>query len=122
MHNGFPSPASVSLALLLLAPHPASALTERSDLEDWCRGGSAAAAGRCFGYLLAAEDALALGPVDGVQACLPADIGLGEQHRLVIQWLQATPPTRDQTALALVARAYASAYPCEDNREDAPAS
>lgn len=90
----------------------AQALTDRAHLEKWCTHGSSVAAGRCIGYLLAAEDALAQDSIEGIRACLPPDIGLTEQHRLVLDWLQANPAAESTTALGLVARAYAARYPC----------
>ena len=105
---------STLLALSLLTGAPAAhALTDRADLEKWCTHGSTAAAGRCIGYLLAAEDALARDSIEGVRACLPATIGLQEQHRIVIEWLAAHPDAEAGSALGLVARAYAASHPCQ---------
>ncbi len=89
------------------------ALTDREHLEKWCTHSSSVAAGRCIGYLLAAEDALAYQSIEGIRACLPKSITLQEQHQLVTDWLKANPDTTSPTALGLVARAYASRYPCE---------
>lgn len=106
------SPCLLALAASFVAP-TAHALTDRDHLEHWCvRGTSAVAAGRCFGYLLAAEDALATGSIEGIRACLPKTITLQEQHRIVSEWLQANPDVQAATALGLVARAYAQHYPC----------
>ena len=91
----------------------AHALTDREHLEKWCTHSSYVAAGRCHGYLLAAEDALANQSIEGIRACLPKSITLPEQHRIVTDWLKANPDTTSLTALGLVARAYASHYPCE---------
>ncbi|MDP2134353.1 MAG: Rap1a/Tai family immunity protein [Sulfuritalea sp.] len=102
----------VAFPLFLLAVLDARALTSREMLEEWCSGGSAAAAGRCFGYLLAAEDALSAHSLEGVRACLPGDISLQQQHRILIEWMRAHPEARSATALGLVARAYAESYPC----------
>lgn len=70
------------------------------------------AVGRCLGYLLAAEDALSRDSIEGVRVCLPTSIGLPEQHRIVIEWLQANPQAQAHSALGLVARAWAERYPC----------
>jgi hypothetical protein len=102
-----------ALLFLVLVASPAHALTSRAKLEKWCAEGSAAASGRCIGYLLAAEDMLASGPVAGIRACLPADISLGEQIGIVTGWLQANPDTEATSAIELVARAYAIRYPCK---------
>lgn len=83
----------LSLVLTLLWLPNAQALTDRAHLEKWCNAGSVAAAGRCIGYLLAAEDVLSSDSIEGVRACLPRHIKLSEQH-------------------GLVARAYAQHYPC----------
>ena len=99
------------LALLLLAPS-ALALTDRADFEKWCTQGSSVAAGRCLGYLLAAEDALAGNSIDNVRACLPRNIDLAEQRRIVMDWLRAHPQATAPTAMGLLARAYAASYPC----------
>lgn len=104
--------APVLVVVLLLAHAPARALTDRQHLEKWCTHGSSVAAGRCIGYLLAAEDALATGSVEGVRACLPRDIGLTEQHSVVLDWLRTHPEAQASTALGLVAQAYAASYPC----------
>ncbi len=100
-----------SLAMLF---HGASAqaLTDRADFEKWCAQTSSVGAGRCLGYLLAAEDALAHNSIDNVRACLPRDIGLAEQHRIVMEWLRRNPEAVAPTAMGLVARAYAASYPC----------
>jgi hypothetical protein len=90
----------------------AHALTDREHLDKWCTQASSVAAGRCIGYLLAAEDALSHDSIEGVRACLPPAIGLSEQHRIVIDWLKANPEAKSLTALGLVARAYAAHYPC----------
>jgi hypothetical protein len=90
----------------------AHALTDREHLEKWCTHGSSVAVGRCFGYLLAAEDALSHDAIEGVRACLPPGIGLSEQRRIVVDWLGNNPQARSRTALGLVARAYAEHYPC----------
>ena len=91
----------------------AHALIDREHLEKWCTHASSVAAGRCIGYLLAAEDALANQSIEGIRACLPKSITLPEQHRIVTDWLKVNPDTTSPTALGLVARAYASHYPCE---------
>lgn len=88
------------------------ALTDRDHLEKWCTHGSSVAAGRCIGYLLAAEDALSLDSIEGIRACLPQDVALSEQHRVVVEWLNAHRAAEAATALGLVARAYAERYPC----------
>jgi hypothetical protein len=98
---------------LVIAATPAHALTSRSKLEKWCAEGSAAASGRCIGYLLAAEDMLASGSIDGIRACLPEGVGLAEQISIVNEWLQANPEASAQSAIGLVARAYAARYPCK---------
>lgn len=101
------------LSLAGLLPGPAAhALTDPGDIHKWCTQSSAAASGRCLGYLLAAEDALATDSIEGVRACLPRDIGLQQQHKIVVEWLQANPTATAVTALGLVARAYAQHYPC----------
>jgi hypothetical protein len=96
----------------LLWANTAHALTDREHLEKWCTRGSSVAAGRCIGYLLAAEDALAHDAIEGVRACLPREIGLSEQHRIVIDWLRDNPQAEALSALGLVARAWAQRYPC----------
>lgn len=106
------SVANLIVAAALLYCAAAQALTDRADFEKWCTQGSPVAAGRCLGYLLAAEDALAGNSIDGVRACLPPDIGLAEQHRIVMDWLRAHPEAGARTAMGLVARAYAERYPC----------
>lgn len=113
-----PMPSIVTaLASALLAVSPAAwALTDRADLLKWCTHDSIAASGRCIGYLLAAEDALARDSIEGVRACLPADIRLQTQHRLLLDWLQAHPDADAASALGLVARAYAAYYPCPASR------
>lgn len=99
------------LAPLLFAAQ-AWALTDRSDLVKWCTHSSAVAAGRCIGYLLAAEDALSTAEVEGVRACVPRDATLQQLHQAVIEWLDAHPDAMGETALGLVARAYAGRFPC----------
>ncbi|MBI2276122.1 MAG: hypothetical protein HYU74_02080 [Dechloromonas sp.] len=101
----------MSLASLLLST-PAPALTDRAHLEKWCTHDSQVAAGRCIGYLLAAEDALSTTGIEGVKACVPPDITLQQLHRAVIEWLAAHPDAVGETALGLVARAYAERFPC----------
>ncbi|OHC65064.1 MAG: hypothetical protein A3H93_11290 [Rhodocyclales bacterium RIFCSPLOWO2_02_FULL_63_24] len=101
----------LSAATLLAAP-AAQALTDREHLFKWCTRDSSVAAGRCIGYLLAAEDALAADSIEGVRACLPRDITLQQQHKIVVDWLTANPDATAGTALGLVARAYAQHYPC----------
>jgi hypothetical protein len=101
----------LSLAGLLAAP-AAHALTDPGDILKWCTQSSAAASGRCLGYLLAAEDALAADSIEGVRACVPRDIGLQQQHKIVVDWLRANPSATAATALGLVARAYAEYFPC----------
>ncbi|MDZ4253925.1 MAG: Rap1a/Tai family immunity protein [Sulfuritalea sp.] len=99
------------LAVLLAAPS-AQALTDREHLVKWCTGASSVAAGRCIGYLLAAEDALSGDSIEGIRACLPRDTGLQQQHKIVVDWLVASPNATSGTALGLVARAYAQHFPC----------
>lgn len=96
----------------MLAASPAAALTDRAHLVKWCSNSSWVAAGRCIGYLLATEDALSGGPVEGVSACLPADVSLQQLHKTALDWLNAHPQAESPTALGLVARAYAQQYPC----------
>lgn len=105
-------PLALAFAAACAAP-AAHALTDREHLEKWCTHGSSVAAGRCIGYLLAAEDALSTDSIEGVRACLPRSITLQEQHRIVTEWLQAHPDAAGNTALGLVARAYAQHYPCK---------
>ena len=102
--------ALFSSAMLNAAPAPAQ--TSRADFEKWCAQTSSVGAGRCLGYLLAAEDALYGNSIDNVRACLPADIGLAEQLRIVMEWLRANPDAAAPTAIGLVARAWAARYPC----------
>ncbi|MFH1871479.1 MAG: Rap1a/Tai family immunity protein [Pseudomonadota bacterium] len=104
-------PLVFAIAALLAAP-AAQALTDREHLIKWCTGTSSVAAGRCIGYLLAAEDALSADSVEGVRACLPRDTGLQQQHKIVVDWLEANPDAASGTALGLVARAYAQHFPC----------
>lgn len=101
----------LSLGTLLAAP-AAQALTDGGDLLKWCSQSSSAASGRCLGYLLAAEDVLAADSIEGVRACLPRDIGLQQQHKVVVDWLLANPMATAATAMGLVARAYAQHFPC----------
>jgi hypothetical protein len=101
----------LSLGTLLAAP-AAQALTDGGDLLKWCTQSSAAASGRCLGYLLAAEDVLATDSIEGVRACVPRETGLQRQHRIVVDWLQANPTATAATATGLVARAYAQHFPC----------
>ena len=98
------------LAAMLSTAAPA--LTDRAHLEKWCTHSSQVAAGRCIGYLLAAEDALSTQSIEGVRACLPRDVTLQQQHQTVIDWLEAHPDSEGTTALGLVARAYAERFPC----------
>ena len=100
------------LAVLMLSAGSTPALTSREDFEKWCAQTSAAGSGRCLGYLLAAEDALSHDSIEGVRACLPAEILLPEQYRIVSDWLKAHPEARAATAMGLIARAYAATYPC----------
>lgn len=101
----------VTLTAMLAAPS-AHALTDRAHLLKWCSNSSSVAAGRCIGYLLAAEDALSGGAVEGVRACVPADTSLQQLHQTALNWLVAHPDAEAPTALGLVARAYAQHYPC----------
>ena len=102
------------LLSILLISNQAQALTTREKFEKWCTGTSTVAgAGRCLGYLLAAEDALAHDSIEGIRACLPKDISLQEQNRIVLEWLAANPNAEAKTAMGLVARAYAASYPCK---------
>lgn len=101
------------MLVTLLALGPAHALTDRAKLEKWCAQGSSVAAGRCLGYLLAAEDVLANDSIEGVRACLPANITLQEQSRIVSNWLRAHPQATAKTAIGLVAQAYATYHPCK---------
>lgn len=96
----------------LLFASQVPALTDRAHLEKWCTHGSQVAAGRCIGYLLAAEDALSTADVEGVKACVPRDVTLQQLHQAVIDWLAAHPDPARETALGLVARAYAERFPC----------
>jgi hypothetical protein len=43
---------------------------------------------------------------------VPRDIGLQQQHKIVVDWLRANPSATAATALGLVARAYAEQFPC----------
>lgn len=101
----------LSLAAALFASQ-APALTDRAHLEKWCTHGSQVAAGRCIGYLLATEDVLSKAEVEGVKACVPRDVTLQQLHQAVIEWLDAHPDAVGETALGLVARAYAERFPC----------
>ena len=100
-------------ALLALQPVTAGAgQTERTEFETWCRQGSASASGACLAYLLAARDVLTQDSIEGVRACLPDAVKLGELQRIVLEWLAANPDARSASALGLVARAYAARFPC----------
>ena len=90
----------------------ALALTDRARLLSWCTHSSSVASGRCLGYLLVAEDALATDSIEGVRACMPRDVSLQEQLKIVVDWLTAHPQAEAATALGLVARAYAERFPC----------
>ena len=100
------------LIVLLLLALPAQALTDRARFEKWCSQGSSVASARCLSYLLAAEDVLSIDSIEGVRACLPRDITLQEQYRIVREWLAAHPEVEAQTAMGLVAQAYATNFPC----------
>lgn len=99
-------------ASLFVPVKAALALTGRADLEKWCQRGSAAAVGRCYGYLRATADVLASDSIDGVRACLPRDTELPEMHRLLSEWLNTHPATMTTSAMGLVARALSERYPC----------
>ncbi len=100
------------LALLGLSPS-VHAITDRSDVLKWCQGHSVAASGRCIGFLLAAEDALSVGPVEGVSACLPASVTLKEMYAVVLGWLPEHPEAQAKTGLGLVSQALSASYPCK---------
>jgi hypothetical protein len=102
----------VCLLLLGALCAPAQALTSREDLYKWCTQGSSVAVGRCLGYLLAAEDALSVDDIEGIRACLPRDITLQIQHRSVMEWLGRHPDATANSAIGLIARAWAEAFPC----------
>ncbi len=101
----------LSLATLV-APPAARAVTDPGDILKWCSQTSAAASGACLGYLLAANDALATDSIEGIRACMPRNIGLQQQHKIVVDWIRANPSATATTALGLVARAYAEHFPC----------
>ncbi len=102
-----------SLCLLIsLYSSTVSAITDRADILKWCQGSSVVAAGRCIGFLLAAEDALSLGPVEGTRVCLPERIGLKELYAAILDWIPAHPEAKTKTGLGLVAQALAARYPC----------
>jgi len=96
----------------LLAASAAQALTDGGDLLKWCTQNSSAASGRYLGYLLPAVDVLAADSIEGVRACLPREIGLQQQHRIVVDWLLANPMATAATATGLVARSCAQHFPC----------
>lgn len=103
-----------SLFIILLGlSAPVSAITDREDVMKWCKGHSVVASGRCIGFMLAAEDALSLGPVEGVSACIPRDITLKEMYAAVLGWLPEHPEAQAKTGLGLVSQAFAARYPCE---------
>ena len=62
-------PVSIVPLLAFFLATTAHALTDREHLDKWCTQASSVAAGRCIGYLLAAEDALAHDSIEGVRAC-----------------------------------------------------
>ena len=101
------------MALLTLLPMTTAAVqTERTEFETWCNQGSAAASGACLAYLLATRDVLVQDSIEGVRACLPDTVKLGELQRIVLEWLAANPDANSASALGLVARAYAARFPC----------
>lgn len=106
-------PALLLAGVALFHAAVAQAMADHDDIEKWCTHSSAVASGRCFGYLLAVEDVLSRDSIDGVRACLPGGITLGEQHRIVLEWLKANPQAAAASAAGLVARAYAAKYPCK---------
>ncbi len=104
----------LSLMLFSLLPSPAQALTERGDVIKWCTGGSIAGSGRCAGFLLAVEDALAVGTVEGVRACIPRDVTIQALFRSMAGYFDAEPEAQAETGLGLVAQAYARTWPCKE--------
>lgn len=103
----------LSLATLLIAP-AAEALTVREHLVKWCTHDSTVAAGRCIGYLLAAEDALSGDRIGGSSS---GDMIVVERNRA-----KRFPAFVVLAALAAVisgcaVQSQALGYRCEDGRE-----
>jgi hypothetical protein len=73
---------------------------DRSEKED------------CLGYVTGVADALDGNAIDGIRACVPADVSRKQVRDAVVTWLKSNPQLHRFRAASLVATAIAKAYPC----------
>ena len=118
MQRGRNPIVGLAAALLLLGAAPAVAGSNLTgnDLLQRC---SASASdnpvqwGVCLGYVMAVADLLGQGrPVNGVRACVAADVTSGQLMDVVRQWLERNPARRHINGAALVGVALQQAFPC----------
>ncbi len=79
----------------------------------WCTGQSKALQNFCMTYVAGVADVLAFSPVGTIRACLPkGEATIGQAVRKVKDWMEANPDEMRFSAVSIVARALADAYPC----------
>ena len=98
------------------APAVAGSNLTGNDLLERCSASASANPiqwGVCLGYVMAVADQLGQGrPINGVRACVAADVTSGQLMDVVRQWLDRNPARRHVNGAALVAVALQQAFPC----------
>lgn len=66
----------------------------------------------CIGYVSGIADVLGNDSVSGWRACIPADVTRGRRAEITMEFLSGNAAMRQFPGAGLVARAFASAFPC----------
>jgi hypothetical protein len=67
----------------------------------------------CLGYLDGIADAMAVNPVNGFSACIPAGVENNQLRDVVTKFLWTKAAYRQYPAAGLVAAAFAGSFPCQ---------
>ncbi len=87
--------------------------TTGSDLLEDCQGGDVGKRFACTGYIAGVADVLdATRSVDGLPACVPIKVELGQVKDAVVLYLEHHPAVRDTSAASLVLVAINDAWHC----------
>lgn len=104
---------AAAIAVALGAGPARAGIKDGDSLYRYCNASIGAYVMFCFGYMdSVVNDMRTYGSVDDYRACLPDDFDDSRRRNIILPFLERHPADRHADATALIARAFAEAFPC----------